>query len=189
MSVNEVKLKKATEAFAVRGSGPPTSRTFCLGDEDHTIGNALRHILIQNSSVQFAGYSVPHPSEPIVHIRVQTVPTKQTQKDHEQQTFDNNEIKDEQHQQEQYTATDALRISCQTLYEQCEIVMEQLEEILPEVRDDRIRIENILFGDDEGEEGIPEENKKGGMNEDVEFEDYVEDEVLEGDHDDTDMNY
>ena len=40
----------------------------------HTLGNALRHVLLQNSNIGFAGYSVPHPSEPVVHVRVQTLP-------------------------------------------------------------------------------------------------------------------
>jgi len=43
MSVNEVKIKRADKEFEIRGTGPPTSRTFVLGNEDHTIGNALRH--------------------------------------------------------------------------------------------------------------------------------------------------
>ncbi len=72
MSVNEVRIKRAASAFEVRGSGPITSRTFVLGDEDHTLGNALRHVLMNDARVDFAGYCVPHPSEPVVHIRVQT---------------------------------------------------------------------------------------------------------------------
>ena len=41
MSVNEVKIKRAPTAFEVRGTGPnDTSRTFVLGDEDRTLGNA-----------------------------------------------------------------------------------------------------------------------------------------------------
>jgi DNA-directed RNA polymerases I and III subunit RPAC2 len=143
MSVNEVKIKKATEPFVVRGSGSATSRTFCIGDEDHTIGNALRHILIQNSSVGFVGYSVPHPSEPIVQIRVQTI-----------KGGTNNVV---EQKQEEMTAIDALRGSCQTLFDQCDIVMEQLEEIIPEVREDRIRMENLLLDEEEdGEEAYDE---------------------------------
>ena len=72
MSVNEVKIKRAAKAFELRGTGPDTSRTFVLGDEDHTLGNALRHVLINDARVDFAGYCVPHPSEPVVHIRVQS---------------------------------------------------------------------------------------------------------------------
>ncbi len=46
MSVNEVKLKRLDDAklFNVKGTGPPTNRTFAIGNEDHTLGNALRHV-------------------------------------------------------------------------------------------------------------------------------------------------
>ena len=46
--------------------------TFALADEDHTLGNAIRHALNRHADVVFAGYSVPHPSEPVVNVRVQT---------------------------------------------------------------------------------------------------------------------
>jgi DNA-directed RNA polymerases I and III subunit RPAC2 len=48
------------------------SKTFSLLEEDHTLGNALRHIVMQDPNTEFCGYTVPHPSEPILHIRVQT---------------------------------------------------------------------------------------------------------------------
>lgn len=131
MSVNEVKLKQAVEPFVVRGSGPPNSRTVSIGDEDHTIGNSLRHILIQNEQVGFAGYSVPHPSEPVVQIRVQTVAPKGRPIE------------------EAPTALDALKRACQTLSDQCDIVLEQLEEIMPEVKEDRLKIERLLIQDAE----------------------------------------
>ncbi len=47
------------------------SATFQFHSEDHTLGNALRYMLAKNPSVQFAGYCVPHPSEPIMNVRVQ----------------------------------------------------------------------------------------------------------------------
>jgi len=127
MSVNEVKVQKATEAFQVRGNGPPSSRTFAIGDEDHTLGNSLRHILMNNAKVEFAGYSVPHPSEPVVHIRVQTK------------------------KKANITAVDALKEGCATLYDQCSIVLEQLEEVMPETKEDRIRMEKLAL-----EEGYEE---------------------------------
>jgi DNA-directed RNA polymerases I and III subunit RPAC2 len=137
MSVNEVKLKKASQAFVVKGSGPASSRTFCIGGEDHTLGNAVRHVLIRNKAVGFAGYSVPHPSEPVVQIRVQTIaPTKG--------------------QNPPITAIEALKESCQTLYDQCDIVLEKLEELMPEVREDRLRMEKLLleegYVDEDGED-------------------------------------
>ena len=37
----------------------------------------------------------------------------------------------------------ALKAACQTLYDQCDVVLETLEELLPEVREDRIRMDKI----------------------------------------------
>jgi DNA-directed RNA polymerase I and III subunit RPAC2 len=123
MSVNEVKIKPATIQFELRGTGPPTSRTFVIGDEDHTLGNALRHVLINDARVDFAGYCVPHPSEPVVHIRVQTATGgKDTS----------------------LTATEAVKEACATLEKQCDFVMEELEKALPEVREDREWMERLV---------------------------------------------
>ena len=51
----------------------PSSATFTLHNEDHTIGNTLRYVLNRSPEVSFVGYSVPHPSEPIMNIRLQTL--------------------------------------------------------------------------------------------------------------------
>ncbi|KAG5500536.1 hypothetical protein JKF63_03630 [Porcisia hertigi] len=39
--------------------------------EDHTIGNPLRHVLMQNAAVTSAGYAIPHPLEPKMLLHVQ----------------------------------------------------------------------------------------------------------------------
>lgn len=49
-----------------------TSRTYVIHNEGHTLGNVVRRQLNATPNVDFAGYSVPHPSEPLVHLRVQT---------------------------------------------------------------------------------------------------------------------
>jgi len=60
-----------------------TAVTFQITDEDHTLGNALRYvitkkygelkyILICSPDVEFCGYSIPHPSEPKLNMRIQT---------------------------------------------------------------------------------------------------------------------
>lgn len=46
--------------------------TFCIHGEDHTIGNSLRYIIMKNPSVEFCGYTIPHPSEFKLHLRIQT---------------------------------------------------------------------------------------------------------------------
>lgn len=52
-----------------------TSLTFVIRNEDHTLGNALRYVLMKNPEVRFCGYSIPHPSENIMNIRVETYGT------------------------------------------------------------------------------------------------------------------
>ena len=62
--------------------------TFSIKHEDHTLGNALRHIIIRkytffiraailirrgaSPDVDFCGYSIPHPSEDKIHLRIQS---------------------------------------------------------------------------------------------------------------------
>lgn len=46
--------------------------TFVIRDEDHTLGNSLRYVLARNPDVKFCGYSIPHPSENILKIRIET---------------------------------------------------------------------------------------------------------------------
>ena len=50
----------------------PTSATFVINREDHTLGNALRYVLMRDPSTSFCGYSMPHPSEQLVNLRLQT---------------------------------------------------------------------------------------------------------------------
>ena len=49
-----------------------THGTLLLKDSDHTIGNAVRCMLMRNRDVEFAGYCMPHPSRREVELRVQT---------------------------------------------------------------------------------------------------------------------
>ncbi|KAM3081032.1 RNA polymerase subunit AC19 [Clarireedia jacksonii] len=46
--------------------------SFEFKQEDHTLGNALRYIIMKNPDVEFCGYSIPHPSEELMNIRIQT---------------------------------------------------------------------------------------------------------------------
>ena len=48
----------------------PTNATYSFYNEDHTLGNVLRNVLIKNKSVEFCAYSVPHPSEPLMNLRI-----------------------------------------------------------------------------------------------------------------------
>ncbi|TXG74230.1 hypothetical protein EZV62_002809 [Acer yangbiense] len=52
--------------------GDQSNATFSITDEDHTLANAIRFTLNQDSRVSFCGYSIPHPSDALVNVRVQT---------------------------------------------------------------------------------------------------------------------
>lgn len=47
--------------------------TYVFNNEDHTLGNLLRTILSGHSNVEFVGYSIPHPSETKMNLRLQTL--------------------------------------------------------------------------------------------------------------------
>ncbi|KAJ1343811.1 hypothetical protein BSLG_000067 [Batrachochytrium salamandrivorans] len=69
-----------------------SSATFCIRNEDHTLGNSLRYIIMKKAAfssyakssillkctpfhspaVSFCGYSIPHPSEYQINLRIQT---------------------------------------------------------------------------------------------------------------------
>ncbi|EGA73357.1 Rpc19p [Saccharomyces cerevisiae AWRI796] len=62
------KIKLLTQATSEDG----TSASFQIVEEDHTLGNALRYVIMKNPDVEFCGYSIPHPSENLLNIRIQT---------------------------------------------------------------------------------------------------------------------
>lgn len=45
--------------------------TFEFLDEDHTLGNALRHMILKNPEVKFCGYALPHPNERKINFQIQ----------------------------------------------------------------------------------------------------------------------
>lgn len=61
----------------------PTCVTFTFTDEDHTLGNALRYVLMKNKAVELCGYSIPHPSDNKMNLRLQTYKKPATQVLHE----------------------------------------------------------------------------------------------------------
>ncbi|CAN6362777.1 unnamed protein product [Urochloa humidicola] len=60
-----------------------TASTFSIMEEDHTLANSARFVLNQDPRVAFCGYSIPHPADKKVNIRVQTTgdPAKDVLKD------------------------------------------------------------------------------------------------------------
>ncbi len=47
--------------------------TYIFNNEDHTLGNLLRTVLSGHPEVDFVGYSIPHPSESKMNLRLQTL--------------------------------------------------------------------------------------------------------------------
>ncbi|CCK71991.1 DNA-directed RNA polymerase core subunit RPC19 KNAG_0I02060 [Huiozyma naganishii CBS 8797] len=62
------KVKILPEATTEDG----TCASFQILNEDHTLGNALRYVIMKNPEVEFCGYSIPHPSENWLNVRIQT---------------------------------------------------------------------------------------------------------------------
>ncbi|KAK1245242.1 hypothetical protein MKX08_004871 [Trichoderma sp. CBMAI-0020] len=67
----EEEEEEEIEAQRLPGS-TDTAASFEFTDEGHTLGNALRYIIMKNPDVEFCAYSIPHPSEPKMNIRIQT---------------------------------------------------------------------------------------------------------------------
>lgn len=48
-----------------------TCATFKFFGEDHTLANVLRSQILENTDVNFCGYSIPHPSEEFFQLQIQ----------------------------------------------------------------------------------------------------------------------
>ncbi|KAF1828464.1 RBP11-like subunits of RNA polymerase [Decorospora gaudefroyi] len=60
------------DRIRVLSGSTDTAASFQFDGEDHTLGNALRYIIHKNPDVEFCGYSIPHPSEAKMNLRIQT---------------------------------------------------------------------------------------------------------------------
>ncbi|KAK2890623.1 hypothetical protein Q8A67_013266 [Cirrhinus molitorella] len=67
----ELTQKHALEMVRADGSDDG-SVTFVLHEEDHTLGNSLRYMIMKSQDVEFCGYSITHPSESKINFRIQT---------------------------------------------------------------------------------------------------------------------
>ncbi|KAF2968472.1 hypothetical protein GQX73_g5117 [Xylaria multiplex] len=76
-----------------------TAASFEFLKEGHTLGNALRYIIMKNPDVEFCAYAIPHPSEDKMNLRIQTYDTT--------------------------TATAALEKGLQDLEDLCDVVSEE----------------------------------------------------------------
>ncbi|RMJ24615.1 hypothetical protein PHISP_04534 [Aspergillus sp. HF37] len=60
-----------TRVIVLPGS-TDTAASFQFDNEGHTLGNALRFAIMKNPNVEFCGYTIPHPSEHKMNLRIQT---------------------------------------------------------------------------------------------------------------------
>ena len=61
----------AQTTVEIEAGGDVSAATFTLHNEDHTIGNTMRYMLNKMPETSFVGYSVPHPYEPKMNVRLQ----------------------------------------------------------------------------------------------------------------------
>ncbi|CAI6333950.1 unnamed protein product [Periconia digitata] len=64
--------EKDRERIRVLAGSTENAASFQFDGEDHTLGNALRYVIMKNPDVEFCGYSIPHPSENKMNLRIQT---------------------------------------------------------------------------------------------------------------------
>ena len=70
-SANDVRNTQTDQLFNIEEGQDEFSSTYIFGNEDHTFGNSLRHVLMQRRETQFCGYSIPHPYDPKLNMRLQ----------------------------------------------------------------------------------------------------------------------
>ncbi|KAH6684190.1 DNA-directed RNA polymerase [Halenospora varia] len=68
------KAAEMAQRIKILPGSTDTAASFEFTGEDHTLGNSLRYIIMKNPNVEFCGYSIPHPSEDLMNIRIQTYP-------------------------------------------------------------------------------------------------------------------
>uniref|UniRef100_UPI00358DF256 DNA-directed RNA polymerases I and III subunit RPAC2 isoform X2 n=1 Tax=Myxine glutinosa TaxID=7769 RepID=UPI00358DF256 len=71
MAAEDEEDKRSLEVIQAEGMDE-TCVTFVLHEEDHTLGNSLRYMIMKNPDVVFCGYSITHPSEDKINLRIQT---------------------------------------------------------------------------------------------------------------------
>lgn len=101
--LDKEKIKILPQATSEDG----TSASFQIANEDHTLGNVLRYIIMKNPEVEFCGYSIPHPSEDFLNIRIQTYGD--------------------------ITAVDALKKGLQDMMDMCDVVEEKFTQRIREL--------------------------------------------------------
>ena len=73
--VVDTSSQKKVDLVIHRLSDTECSAAVTFLHEDHTLGNALRHLMTLHPNVAAVGYSIPHPLEPKMVLQLQTTAT------------------------------------------------------------------------------------------------------------------
>ncbi|KAF3022380.1 RNA polymerase subunit AC19 [Neopestalotiopsis sp. 37M] len=71
----EEEEEEVVQRVRILPGSSATAASFEFLEEGHTLGNALRYIIMKNPDVEFCAYAIPHPSEAKMNIRIQTYDT------------------------------------------------------------------------------------------------------------------
>ncbi|KAL1964200.1 hypothetical protein VTN77DRAFT_7158 [Rasamsonia byssochlamydoides] len=71
-AANEEIYEMGEGRITILPGATDTAASFQFADEGHTLGNALRYVIMKNPNVEFCGYTLPHPSESKMNLRIQT---------------------------------------------------------------------------------------------------------------------
>ncbi|KAL1985354.1 hypothetical protein VTN96DRAFT_8032 [Rasamsonia emersonii] len=71
-SAGEEYFETAEGRITILPGATETAASFQFDEEGHTLGNALRYVIMKNPNVEFCGYTIPHPSEAKMNLRIQT---------------------------------------------------------------------------------------------------------------------
>ncbi|EED12461.1 DNA-directed RNA polymerase I and III 14 KDA polypeptide [Talaromyces stipitatus ATCC 10500] len=68
----ETVIEHGENRITILSGATETAASFQFKEEGHTLGNALRYVIMKNPAVEFCGYTIPHPSEAKMNLRIQT---------------------------------------------------------------------------------------------------------------------
>ena len=71
MNLQDFEQAPASRFRILRTEDEGRCATYELIDEDHTLGNALRHMILKNPNIKFCGYALPHPNERKINLQIQ----------------------------------------------------------------------------------------------------------------------
>nr|CAJ43896.1 RNA polymerase I subunit RPC19 [Trypanosoma brucei brucei] len=68
----DTSAEQKVELNLQRHADSESAATVTFSHEDHTLGNPLRHVIMEDPSVTSAGYAIPHPLEAKMQLHVQS---------------------------------------------------------------------------------------------------------------------